>query len=260
MNQQRVNDNWQTIESRVIDPPLQLSICAHAFRPNPTTIRFARALTVERGETVFDIGSGIGPLAIKAAKDGAARVVAVDPVGCHCKLARENVTRYGLDEIVEVHQGEFFDPFETHARLQGLKADVIIADVSGIADRAARALGWYGPDVPTGGPDGTDVLLRMLEQAPHYLNPGGRLYFPIAVDLSDGAKVEAAARRQFERVDNALSREFVTFPLTNEEINAIREAYPEGLPAYINIQTGTRVSWRGQILVASVPRALARRM
>jgi methylase of polypeptide subunit release factors len=253
MNVQVADAAWDTIESRVIDPPLQLFTSAQAFRPNPTTVRFARAVTIERGETVFDIGTGIGPLAIKAAMAGAGRVVAVDPVDRHCELARANAARYGLEDTIRVYQGRYFEPFETQPELRGLKADVIIADVSGIADAVARALGWYGPEVPTGGPDGSDVLVETLTQAPRFLAPGGRLYFPIAVDLSDAAKVEAAARRSFKRVENSLPRPYVTFPLSPEDIAAIHSAYPEGLPPYINIQPGPRPIWRGQILVASEP-------
>ncbi|MEX0652827.1 MAG: 50S ribosomal protein L11 methyltransferase [Phycisphaeraceae bacterium] len=249
-----MNADWQTIESRVMDPPLQMAICREAFRPNPTTVRFARAVEVSPGETVFDIGSGIGPLAIKAAMSGAGRVVAVDPVACHCELARANVARYDLADRVSVYQGRFFEPFETQPELQGLKAQVIIGDVSGIADGVARALGWYGSDVPTGGGDGAEVLVEMLDRARDYLAPGGRVYFPIAVDLSNAARVEEAAKRYYSEIENALARPYVIFPLTPEEISAIHAAYDGELPPYINIQTHPRPCWRGQILVARGPR------
>ena len=63
-----------TIGIRVTDPPLELFITETAFRPNPTTVRFARTMRVRQGDIVFDVGTGVGPLAIKAALDGAKHV------------------------------------------------------------------------------------------------------------------------------------------------------------------------------------------
>ena len=85
-----------TISTRVTEPPLELFITEKAFRPNPTTVRFARTVPVGEGDIVFDMGTGIGPLAIKAALDGAGQVYGVDSVPMHCELARLNVAKYGL--------------------------------------------------------------------------------------------------------------------------------------------------------------------
>lgn len=244
-----------TIESRVTDPPLELYTAPQAFQPNPTTVRFARAMQVKPGDVVFDIGTGIGPLAIKAAMDGASAVYAVDPVPLHCELARRNVAKYDLQDRVHVHQGAFFGPFESDQALKDLRADVLMGDVSGIAEGVSHALGWYSSEVPTGGYDGTAVILQLLDNAGRYLAPDGKLYFPVAVDLSDGAKIEAAARERFQTVDNALRREYVDFPLGEAEVEAIEKAYDGNPPDFINIQrNGRRVFWRGQIWVAAGPR------
>ena len=164
-----------------------------------------------------------------------------------------NVAKYGLEDRVHIHQGFFFDPFETDALLRDMKADVIIGDVSGIADAVSHALGWYSDSVPTGGPDGTVVVTEMLTRAARYLAPHGRLYFPIAVDLSDGQRIMDCARRHFKRVVNALKRPFVQLPLAIEEMRAIRAAYRGDLPDFINIQGGRRAYWRGQIWKATDP-------
>ncbi|MFW6059451.1 MAG: radical SAM protein [Phycisphaeraceae bacterium] len=243
----------RTLTIRVTDPPLELETDDNTFQPNPTTVRFGRAMHIAPGDVVFDIGTGIGPLAITAGQSGAARVIGVDPVPAHCRLARRNVARYGLEQLIRIEQGRFFEPFETNPDLNGLRADVIVGDVSGIADVAGRALGWYPADVPVGGPDGTDVILQLLEQAPRYLVPHGRLYFPVAVDLSDGQKIVEAAHRFFGRVENALSKPYVDFPLTPEQVNTLHDAYGGELPAFIQVQQGRRPYWRGQILVAMEP-------
>lgn len=242
-----------TIDIRVTDPPLELFITEKAFRPNPTTVRFARTMHVAQGDFVFDIGTGVGPLAIKAALSGAERVYGVDPVPMHCELARMNVVKYGLQGKVSIYEGCFFDPFDREPDMQGVKADVIIGDVSGIAEPVARALGWYSDEVPTGGEDGTEVIIDLLRRSVAYLAPGGAIYFPIAVDLSDSGKIIDAVRSVFANVGNAMARPNVQFPMSEEELQAIEGAYSGHPPSYINIQLGRRPFWRGQIWKATDP-------
>lgn len=242
------------VTSRVTSPPLELMADTRGFAPNPTTVRFSRAIKINPGEVVFDIGTGIGPLAIMAGLAEAKRVVGVDPVPLHVELAKQNVARYNLQDRVAIYQGEFFSPFKTHPELKNLKANVIIGDVSGIADVAGRALGWYPSDVPVGGADGTAVLTAFLKQAPEYLFDDGRVYFPIAVDLSDSKKVMEVAHGLFAEVENALPKPYVEFPLTDEHVKTLIEAYGGTLPDFIQIQQGRTAYWRGQILVASGPK------
>lgn len=244
----------RTIVSRVTNPPLELNVSDQAFLPNPTTVRFSRAVTVQPGELVFDIGTGVGPLALMAAKAGARRVIGVDPVPLHVQLAKQNVAKYGMEEIVQIYQGRFFEPFDREPSLRGLRADVIIGDVSGIADAVARALGWYSDAVPTGGYDGTQVIIDFLKQAPGYLAPGGRVYFPIAVDLADGQKILDAVHTIFSHAENALGRPYVEFPLTPEQVRMIHDAYHGEPPPFIRVQSGARPYWRGQIWIARQPR------
>jgi methylase of polypeptide subunit release factors len=203
---------------------------------------------------VFDIGTGIGPLAIMAAMLGASQVHAVDPVPLHCELASMSVKKYGVDDRVHIHEGCHFAPIKEDPDARDMRADVIIGDVSGIADSVARALGWYSEKVPTGGEDGTDVIIELLQRAKDHLTPDGRIYFPIAVDLSDSEKIIDAARSLYAEADNAMDREYVYFPMSEREIRAIDDAYPHGLPSYIKIQNVRRPSWRGQIWCASQPR------
>jgi methylase of polypeptide subunit release factors len=236
------------------EPPIELYITETAFRPNPTTVRFARTVKVNPGDMVFDIGTGIGPLAIKAAMDGAVHVYAVDPVPLHCELARLNVAKYNFQDRVTVHQGGFFEPLDADPKLRNLKADVIIADVSGIADPVARALGWYSKGVPTGGQDGTNVIIDVLSKARSWLRPSGAIYFPIAIDLSDSDKIGTAANELFECVENAMERPTTNFPMTEQEVQAIHAAYADKLPSFIKIQEGRRPFWRGQIWKAARPR------
>jgi release factor glutamine methyltransferase len=64
------------------------------------------------GGSVLDLGTGCGIGAIVAAEAGAARVVAVDIEAVAVECARRNVARHGLEQRVDVREGDLFEPVE----------------------------------------------------------------------------------------------------------------------------------------------------
>lgn len=219
------------------------------FLPNAATRKFAEAIQKVSG-VVLDIGTGVAPLAIYAARHGAQEVHAVDIVEEHIKLAKMNVEEHGLVGKVMLYWGSCFAP------LYGLKkkADHIIADISGIARKLGVALGWYNDLVPAGGEDGTEKIIKVLEEAPDYLAEGGKLHFPIAIDLSDGKKIMDAALRNFNSIVPAFEKA-IRFFLSEDEVRKLQDVYNGILPPYINIgQQNTRYFWTGQIYAASNPK------
>jgi ribosomal protein L11 methyltransferase len=85
-------------------------------------------------QTVTDVGTGSGVLAIAAAKLGAAFVSAIDVDPDAVENARENISRNGADTIVEAHVRDL-----TAAPLP--PADVVIANLTGtLLARHASAL------------------------------------------------------------------------------------------------------------------------
>jgi ribosomal protein L11 methyltransferase len=85
-------------------------------------------------QTVTDVGTGSGVLAIAAAKLGAAFVSAIDVDPDAIENARENISRNGVDRIVEAHVRDL-----PEAPLA--PADVVIANLTGtLLARHATAL------------------------------------------------------------------------------------------------------------------------
>ena len=85
-------------------------------------------------QTVIDVGTGSGVLAIAAAKLGAAFVSAIDVDPDAIENARENIRRNGVDTIVEAHVRDL-----TEGTLS--PADVVIANLTGtLLARHADAL------------------------------------------------------------------------------------------------------------------------
>ena len=226
--------------------PLDLFVSpGNLFIPNAVSRLFSKVVRIEKGDTVFDIGTGTGVLGIWAALEPSAAVHAVDPVEDHCELAMQNARMNGVDGKLTVHCGSLFDPLP-----DGLKANGIIGDVSGIADAPGKALGWYSDHVPTGGGDGTEVVAALIEQTHRRLADGGRLYFPVAVGLSNDDKVMEAARRCFADLKQVVD---VWFPLSEEEYDIVSCCLPPSLLNKVR-RKGSRMAWNGHIFEAASPK------
>jgi ribosomal protein L3 glutamine methyltransferase len=123
---------------------------------------------------VLDLCTGSGCLAVLAAYHFPnATVDAVDISKGALEVAARNVGEHGLDGRVTLHRGDLFAP------LGDTKYDLIITnppyvDADGMAAlppecRAEPKLAFDG------GPDGLDVIRRILRDAPDHLTPDGGL-------------------------------------------------------------------------------------
>ena len=123
---------------------------------------------------VLDLCTGSGCLAILAAHAfPQAEIDAVDISGDALDVAARNIADYGLEDRVSLHRGDLFGP------LGGRRYDLIISnppyvDAEGMAalPRECRAEPSMAFD---GGPDGLDIVNRILEQAGRHLTEAGGL-------------------------------------------------------------------------------------
>jgi ribosomal protein L3 glutamine methyltransferase len=125
-------------------------------------------------ETVLDLCTGSGCLAILASRNFPnAQIDAVDISKGAVEVAARNVGDYGLEDRVRLHSGDLFAP------LKGKRYDLIISnppyvDAEGMAalPRECRAEPKLAFD---GGPDGLDIIRRILDDAADHLTPRGGL-------------------------------------------------------------------------------------
>ena len=179
--------------------PLYLRVSENTFRPSTISVLLAEALEIEPGDTVVDLGCGTGVLSIIAAKLGAGRVFGVDAAPDVVAVASENATRHGVGETTTFLQGDLFEPLP-----QGLTADVVIGDVSGIPDAIAAESGWF-PSRRGGGPRGSELPIRMLEGVQGVLRKGGRFLLPTGT-LQDEAAILEKARSIFGKLTQVKER------------------------------------------------------
>lgn len=169
--------------------PFTVTIDKGVFPPSSTSRVLGDAISVRPGDTVLDAGCGSGVLSFVAARLGAARVIGSDVSSDAVACATENARRLGLADVTEFRCGSLFEP------VADVRADVLIADISGVPDAIAQASGWF-PDGRGGGPTGAELPMAMLEGIGTHLTPEGTVYLPTAT-LQDESAVLKAARRVF---------------------------------------------------------------
>ena len=224
--------------------PFSILLGDRVFAPTHTSREVAAGLVVNPGETVIDVGSGSGILSIVAAKLGAARVFGTEVEPNSITVATHNAERLGLGDRISFRLGSLFEP------LRGVRAHVVIGDVSGVPDEIAAESGWF-PGGFSGGPTGAEVPVAMLEASRDYLLPGGRLYLPTA-SLQDERTVLRAAGRIFGEGRIAELRErLMPLPGKLSESVVVRRLMDSGVVEFI--RKGSRLLWRLRIWELTAP-------
>lgn len=168
------------------------------FYPTSTTtllLSGVRKYVNQSATTALDLGCGSGIVAIVLAKLilPEASVHASDISEEAVKLTNHNAQDNQV--AIDCRCGSLFEPWV------GMKFDVIVDDVAGMAEPIARLSRWYPPHIPSdAGEDGSRWILSILSQAPEFLTPQGQIFFPV-LTLSNEAKILNTAHRHFTRVE-----------------------------------------------------------
>jgi methylase of polypeptide subunit release factors len=161
---------------------VQLEFDDRVYQPGSLTWALCDLILVRPGDRVVDVGCGTGYLGLVAALLGAGEVVCIDPVAEALRWTRHNATLNGLDNIVTL-QGDALE------LLAGEEADLILSLPPQMPYKMNFNPWRYG------GLDGSDVVLKIIDQAAPILKPrSGRLYL-IHAALANPARVRAALDR-----------------------------------------------------------------
>ena len=217
--------------------PLRLRLTDAVFKPSTVSGLIAQVIEVDEGDTVIDVGCGCGVLAIIAAKLGAGHVHAIDVSPDVVEVGTANAEDHGVADRITFYRGDLFEPLP-----EGIKADLIIGDVSGIPDELAAESGWF-PTGEGGGPTGAELPLRMLREARRWLKDNGRLLLPTG-SLQNQEAILEAARTLYGSVQERISR---AIPLPGNLMagRALPALVREGIVELK--ERGSRYLWKAQV-------------
>lgn len=158
---------------------LSLVVNGDVLTPRPETetlVQAALALAPDREAElrVLDVGTGTGAIALALAVERPkAEILATDVSPAALAVARENVERLGLGDRVRLREGDLLAP------VAGARFDLLVSNPPYVAERDAATLPPELAHEPRGalfaGPDGTDLLRRLVDGAPAVLRAGGAL-------------------------------------------------------------------------------------
>lgn len=193
---------------------LEFEVTPDVLIPRPETeVLVERTVRLLRdsepaGRKILDLGTGSGCIAVALAKNlPSVAVFASDISGAAVDVARRNAARHGVAERIEFRAGDLFEPWvagggregEAPAEpsrpespsVEGGRAvppfDLIVSNPPYVATApgtpVAENVRKYEP---TGalfaGPEGLDVIRRIVAEAPRWLAPGGHLLMEMAFD------------------------------------------------------------------------------
>lgn len=147
------------------------------------------------GLTIADICTGSGCVAISLLKTlTGARAVAVDISADALDVARQNAQRHGVADRIDFLQGDLLEPLNGHPA--GLHLHYIVSNPPYVPDTewddVPPNVKDYEPHLALrGGPDGLELVRRLIADAPRRLRPGGLLLIELA-SSSAATAVEVA--------------------------------------------------------------------
>ncbi|TWT67178.1 peptide chain release factor N(5)-glutamine methyltransferase [Allorhodopirellula solitaria] len=162
--------------------------------------RIAANLT-DRPLRILDIGTGSGAIAIAVAKSMQdAEVVAVDVSLPALDIARWNVDKQKLSDRITLLQSDLFDALQPDARF-----DVICSNPPYISqseyDELPETVRNHEPrGALLSGADGTEIIARILADAPAHLFPDGQLILEYSPMIADACKAIADASGQWTEI------------------------------------------------------------
>jgi release factor glutamine methyltransferase len=140
-------------------------------------VQRALDLLGEEPQRVLDIGAGSGCLAISLALGSPATVTALEKSRPALRVLKANIARFGLQERVVPLAGDLFPRRAAFFHM-------IVSNPPYLSRRdwnaAPAGIRRYEPKAALlAGPAGTELLARIVAQAPRWLAPGGHLLLEI---------------------------------------------------------------------------------
>jgi release factor glutamine methyltransferase len=177
---------------------LDFTVSPEVLIPRPETETLIDLALACRPQTIVDVGTGSGCIAVSLAVHlQKSTVHAIDISPAALAVARQNADKHGVSDQICLIAGDVLNPRPN-------PADLIISNPPYIPTGECATLPLsirdYEPRCALdGGPNGLAIIQSLLFQAPAVLKPGGTLLIEIGAD--QGAAVTRLARTFFPNAE-----------------------------------------------------------
>ncbi len=171
---------------------LKIELHQEVYEPAEDTFLLIDSIVVSDGNSVFEVGSGSGLIALYCASLGA-NVVCCDINPFAVELIKKNflVNQKLIKGSLDVRIGDLFSVLDSKDSF-----DVIIFNPPYLPTSKKELVGgsgWFDKAV-SGGLNGLNVIERFLNQVSSFLKKNGRVYFAFS-SLSDRKKLEILIKK-----------------------------------------------------------------
>lgn len=178
------------------------------FYPTETSkliINYLREKKELMDSSILDLGCGCGIVSLVLKELGfSGPAHASDISESAVANALSNFNKYS--HSLTARSGSMFEPWQND------KFDLIIDDVSGIAESIAQITPWFGTSISCeSGNDGTWLTRQIIKDSPKHLTSNGRLIFPV-LTLSNYPRILETASEVYNEV-NLVNQQSFNFPL-----------------------------------------------
>jgi release factor glutamine methyltransferase len=184
---------------------LRIEVGPQVLVPRPETehlveaaIAAARGIEIPR---VADIGTGSGCIAVALASELASgRILAIDASPEALVVARRNAAELGFDDRIEFHEGDLVEPLRELEPVHAIAANLPYVSEAEWEECEPEVRDHDPRGALVGGPDGLELVERLIAAAPAVLAPGGWLGLEVGWKQArrTAALLEAAGWRDVE--------------------------------------------------------------
>jgi len=135
-----------------------------------------------RMENILDIGTGTGAIAIAAALEQNAKVLATDVSKEALELAKENVALHGLQNKISLIHSDLLSSVPSDVKFDALLANLPYIPLSHSANLQPEVLNGDPHLALFGGDDGLDLIRKLLNTCANYLKPSA----PVILEIANG--------------------------------------------------------------------------
>ncbi len=178
-----------------VEKSIQLKQSKGVFAPTDTTNILVKSVidSLDAPKKILDLGCGSGVVGLLLWKFGYVKdcLYLSDVSQEAATNASENCVLNKCKAIARA--GAVLEPWADE------KFDVIVDDVSGVAQEVAGKSPWFDNVPCVTGEDGTELTLEVLQKSRGHLNDNGKLFFPV-ISLSNCTKIKDEASKHFSNV------------------------------------------------------------